>query len=145
MKYVSGPQNKFKDLKGHVYIVTGANTGIGYETSLRLCSMNATVILACRNLDKANHAKTEIINETNCQSKHIIPLHLDLCDFDSVSTFVKEFLDLRLPLNGLVNNAGVMSEKRMPTTVSLLIICYIYLSYVLFYECMNYLYITMYL
>lgn len=118
MKYVSGPRNPFRDLKGHVYIVTGSNTGIGFETALRLCSMNATVILACRNLEKAEHAKTEILNETNCDSAHVIPLHLDLCDFDSVSSFVKEFLKLRLPLHGLVNNAGIMSEKRMPTTVS---------------------------
>jgi NAD(P)-dependent dehydrogenase (short-subunit alcohol dehydrogenase family) len=45
------------DLTGKVAIVTGANSGIGYETAKALASKGATVVIACRNLEKANAAE----------------------------------------------------------------------------------------
>lgn len=47
-------------LQGKVYIVTGANTGLGYETTKALLRRNATVIMACRDLDRATKAAMEI-------------------------------------------------------------------------------------
>lgn len=47
-KYVAGIHPPIRDLTGKVYIVTGANSGIGYDTALQLAHMNATVVLACR-------------------------------------------------------------------------------------------------
>ena len=52
--------NDIPDQTGRVAIVTGANSGIGYETALALAGKGATVIMACRNLDKANAAADQI-------------------------------------------------------------------------------------
>jgi hypothetical protein len=116
-KYVAGTVNPVRDLTGKVYIVTGSNSGIGYETALQLVQMNATVVLACRTPKKAEEAKADIVKETLVPESHVIVLHLDLCNFDSVCEFVEEFRALKLPLHGLVNNAGVMSDHRIPTVV----------------------------
>lgn len=80
--------------------------------------MNATVVLACRSIDKANEAKESIMKSTNCSPSKVVVLPLDLCDFDSVRNFVKMFSELQLPLHGLINNAGMMTDKRTTTKVS---------------------------
>jgi NAD(P)-dependent dehydrogenase (short-subunit alcohol dehydrogenase family) len=116
-KYVAGGTFRQVDLTGKVYIVTGSNTGIGYETAKQLVLMNATVVLACRSVDKANEAKDAISRETRCSPTKTIVLRLDLCDFDSVREFVKAFDALSLPLHCLINNAGVMMDNRTLTKV----------------------------
>ena len=62
-KYVRGRKYQKIDLSGKVYIVTGSNTGIGFQTAKALACMNATVILACRSRDKASAARDQIIQE----------------------------------------------------------------------------------
>lgn len=47
-------------LKDKVFIITGANTGLGFETAKALVTRDATIIMACRNMDKANVAVNEI-------------------------------------------------------------------------------------
>ena len=81
--------------------------------------MNATVVLACRSVDKANDAKESIMKTTRCSPSKVIVLPLDLCDFDSVRNFAKLFVELQLPLHGLINNAGMMTDKRTTTKVFL--------------------------
>jgi NAD(P)-dependent dehydrogenase (short-subunit alcohol dehydrogenase family) len=88
-KFVRGKKPRFQDLTGKVYIVTGANTGIGFETAKALINMNATVIMACRSLERAGEAKTRILRETNCSPTKAIAIKLDLNGFDSVKKFVK--------------------------------------------------------
>lgn len=51
-------------LKGKIFIITGANTGLGYETTKALVKRQATVILACRNMEKAKAAVSKIRTET---------------------------------------------------------------------------------
>lgn len=51
-------------LEGKIFIVTGANTGLGFETTKALVSRGATVIMACRNEDKANEAVVKIRQAT---------------------------------------------------------------------------------
>jgi NAD(P)-dependent dehydrogenase (short-subunit alcohol dehydrogenase family) len=111
-KYVCGRKPKQVDLTGKVYIVTGSNTGIGFETAKSLVEMGATVILACRSLDRANDARTKVLEMTKAAPSKVIVIKLDLCGFDSVKKFVKEFKNRALPLHGLVNNAGIMMEER---------------------------------
>jgi 3-oxoacyl-ACP reductase-like protein len=65
-KYVKGKPYKKVELEGKVYIVTGSNTGIGYETARALVEMGATVIMACRSVDKANEARTSILAKVKC-------------------------------------------------------------------------------
>ncbi|RYG96856.1 SDR family NAD(P)-dependent oxidoreductase [archaeon] len=74
-KYVQGKRYQDVDLTGKVYIVTGANTGIGYETAKHLVRMNGTVVMACRSADRAQEAKDKIIHETKCAPSKVKKSH----------------------------------------------------------------------
>lgn len=110
--YVAGVKYKITNLDGKVYIITGSNTGLGYETAKQIVKMGGTVILACRSIDKAKQAKDYILEYTKCSTTKVIVLKLDLCNFESVRKFVKEFKSLSIPLHGLINNAGVILKDR---------------------------------
>lgn len=114
-RYVAGRNFKAVDLEGKVYIVTGSNTGIGFVAAKNFAEMGATVILACRNLEKAKAAREELLATVKCAPSKLIVIKLDLCGFDSVRKFVKEFRALGLPLHCLVNNAGIMNQDRLLT------------------------------
>eukprot|EP01031_Cornospumella_fuschlensis_P042967 gene42967-52511_t len=114
-KYVHGKKYEEVDLTGKVYIVTGANTGIGYETAKHLVRMNGTVIMACRSADRAQEAKDKIIREIQCAPSKIIFVSLDLSSLASVRAFAQKFLDLKLPLHALILNAGLMLHSRSET------------------------------
>ena len=94
------------DLTGRVAIVTGANSGIGYETAKALAKKGASLVMACRNLDKANSAASEIRLAVKDADLDII--QLDLADLDSVRKFAEFFKDKYGSLDLLINNAGVM-------------------------------------
>lgn len=94
------------DQADRVAIVTGSNSGIGYETALALAEHGATVIMACRNLDKAN-AAAEQIRQSN-PAGEVVVMQLDLGDLDSVSNFASEFQAKYDRLDLLINNAGIM-------------------------------------
>ena len=94
------------DLSGKVAIVTGANSGIGYETALALAQKGATVVMACRNLQKANPAADEI-RQTNPMGE-VVVMELDLGDLDSVRQFAAAFQERYNRLDLLINNAGIM-------------------------------------
>ena len=113
--YVSGMKYTTENLDGKVYIITGSNTGLGFETAKHIVLMGGTVILACRSVDKAAIARDSILHSTKCAPTKVFVIKLDLCGFDSVRKFVKEFRSLSLPLNGLINNAGVMMPERVLT------------------------------
>jgi hypothetical protein len=119
IKYVYGIKYKIHDLSGKVYIVTGCNTGIGYETVNALVAMNATVIMACRSISKAQIARESIIKTSKCSPSKLVCLTLDLCDFNSVREFVKEFIALGFPLHCLINNAGVIMDSKTLTSAGL--------------------------
>lgn len=93
-------------LEGKIAVVTGANTGLGYETAKAFAKKEAKVIMACRNMDKAEDAKNKILKDF--PKAHLIPLQIDLSSLDSVRDFASKFnLDFNR-LDILVNNAGVM-------------------------------------
>lgn len=77
--------------------------------------MNGTVVMACRSIDKAEIARNEIIKYSKCSESKVIISKLDLCGFDSVRKFVKDFKSKGLPLHCLINNAGVMNDTRSLT------------------------------
>jgi NAD(P)-dependent dehydrogenase (short-subunit alcohol dehydrogenase family) len=103
--FPKGTWNGYTDLTNKVYIVTGANVGIGYNTAKKLASMNATVVLACRDEAKAKKAISEIKEATG--NKNLIFIPLNLADLKEVNTFVDRFKNMGLPLHGLINNAGL--------------------------------------
>ncbi|WP_203618278.1 oxidoreductase [Streptomyces bauhiniae] len=91
--------------EGKNVIVTGANTGIGYETALALYLAGANVTLACRDQGKAQQAKAKMEQRSGPGSLGIGVL--DLADLDSVSLFAETYLQQHTQLDVLVNNAGV--------------------------------------
>lgn len=94
------------DQSGRVAIVTGANSGIGFETARILAEKRATVVMACRNLDKANPKADEI--RTQHPGARIDVMQLDLSDLASVEGFAGAFHDAYSHLDLLINNAGIM-------------------------------------
>ncbi|XP_017026977.1 retinol dehydrogenase 12-like [Drosophila kikkawai] len=106
-KYMQGGQFiKQTNETGKVFIVTGANTGIGKETVLEIAKRGGTVYMACRDMNRCNRARDEIIKETNNQN--IFSRELDLSSFDSIRKFAAGFKREQDKLHVLINNAGVM-------------------------------------
>ena len=96
------------DLTGKVAIVTGANSGIGFEAARELARKGAQVWMAARNASKNQHAYDQILGEI---PKAQVQLHkLDLSDLASVDSFVEQFNASQQPLDLLINNAGIMAH-----------------------------------
>ncbi|MGD8426666.1 MAG: oxidoreductase [Balneolaceae bacterium] len=87
-------------------IVTGANTGLGYETTIGLAKKDVKVIMACRNKEKAQKAKTDILDILPEADLEI--MHLDLSSLSSIKKFAEGFKERFEKLDLLINNAGVM-------------------------------------
>src|SRR3546814_13186845 len=94
------------DLSDRTYVVTGANAGIGFETARALAGAGATVVLACRNLDKAAAARGQI--EAGAPRGRVELLGLDLADQGQIAVAADEALERFPRLHGLINNAGVL-------------------------------------
>jgi NAD(P)-dependent dehydrogenase (short-subunit alcohol dehydrogenase family) len=95
------------DLSGKRIIVTGANSGIGYEAALALAAKNAAVILAVRRLEQGEAAAAHI-RQTHPQTE-VGVMALDLADLDSIRRFATIYLERYTALDVLINNAGVMA------------------------------------
>jgi len=100
-------------LTGKTVIVTGANTGIGIETARELARRGARVILACRNQERGDQAKREIIEST--KNENVVVQILDLSSLESIKKFATEFNANESRLDLLVNNAGVYTAERRET------------------------------
>ena len=120
-EYVQGVQfDTTIPLDGKVFMVTGSNTGLGFHTAKELVLMGATVVMACRTPSKAQDARTQILTSKECVLAKVAPskilvLPLDLNSFDSVRKCAEAFLELKIPLHGLINNAGLMNAERYTT------------------------------
>jgi len=101
------------DLSGKTLIVTGGNSGLGFETTRALAKRGAHVVLACRSLEKANEAIARLRAEN--PRADVEAMALDLASLASVRTFASGFLRKQSALHGLVNNAGVMALPRCET------------------------------
>ena len=96
-----------QDLTGKTIIITGANTGLGLEATKILASKNATIVMACRSIDRANEAKNKVLIEYKDAKLDII--QLDLSDLESITKFTNEFKKKYKTLDVLLNNAGIMT------------------------------------
>ena len=97
------------DQRGRTALITGANSGLGLETARALLARGARVVLACRNLTKAESACEEL---APAGAGEAIPLELDLADLVSVRRGAAEVGERWGGLDLLINNAGVMAPPR---------------------------------
>ncbi|MEZ4671202.1 MAG: oxidoreductase [Anaerolineae bacterium] len=95
------------NLTGKVAIVTGANSGIGYETAVELARKDASVIMTARTLEKGNAAVDALRRTVHEADVEVIVL--DLADLASVRAFAEAFRQKYTRLDILCNNAGVMA------------------------------------
>ena len=103
-----------KDISGNIYIVTGANSGVGLETTKQLVKQGAHVVMACRRKEAGEVASKSLSNLKG--STEVITC--DLADLQSVRDFTETFLNKYDRLDGLMCNAGlVMMENKPQYTV----------------------------
>src|SRR5690606_28303567 len=102
------------DLTGKTAIVTGGNTGIGYETVEALYEKGADVTLAARNEKKAIEAVEKIKAETKGAGNLEIGI-LNLANLSQIKTFADEFKSKHTQLDILINNAGLMIPPESKT------------------------------
>jgi NAD(P)-dependent dehydrogenase (short-subunit alcohol dehydrogenase family) len=94
------------DLNDKIAIVTGANTGLGFEDARYLSRKDATVVMGCRDLEKGASAKQRILNEGS--SAKLDLMKLDLASLSSIKDFSTAVQDKYDRIDILINNAGVM-------------------------------------
>lgn len=100
--------------QGKIILITGANSGLGFEASKVLSKKGGQIIMAVRNLQKGKQAFEKIKKEIPNAKLEVMTL--DLADFDSIRKFSKEFHSKYSQLDILINNAGVMAPKNRELT-----------------------------
>ncbi|MFT3704168.1 MAG: SDR family NAD(P)-dependent oxidoreductase [Agriterribacter sp.] len=92
------------------FIITGPTSGIGYETALELAK-HGTVILVGRNQDKLSQVEKTIKDK----GQNAISIVCDISDITDVKHAAQKIIELKIPIAGLLNNAGIMPQKTTKT------------------------------
>lgn len=92
---------------GRTILITGANSGIGYQAALELARHGATVLLGCRSAAKGEAARQRIVQEVPGAAVEVVLL--DMASLASIRSFAEAFVSSGARLDGLINNAGVMA------------------------------------
>lgn len=104
------------DQTGRRVLITGANSGIGYQTAVALASKGGTVVLACRNAARGQAALERLRRDVSgAAAEQAETVQLDLASLASVQEAAQQELGRGLALDALINNAGVMGQKRALT------------------------------
>ncbi|MEU1700596.1 SDR family NAD(P)-dependent oxidoreductase [Streptomyces pseudogriseolus] len=101
-------ERNIPDQHGRVAIVTGANTGLGFETARMLAERGARVVLAVRDVEKGKQAAARIHGDVGVQA-------LDLASLDSIRSAAADLRALHPRIDLLINNAGVMYPPKRTT------------------------------
>jgi len=101
-------------MQGKTVVVTGGNSGIGFETAAALAAMGARVLVTARNAEKGRAAVGEITGRLGGEAQVQLVV-FDLSDLSSVRRGAAEILELAPRLDVLVNNAGVVLGDRRVT------------------------------
>lgn len=86
-------------MRGKTVIVTGANSGIGRATAAELLKLQARVIMACRDRQRAEEAAQDIKNQAGPNQGEVVIKHLDLASLQSVRSFCEEVIRVCLQLS----------------------------------------------
>src|SRR5690242_21408299 len=95
---------------GKRILITGANSGIGYHAAFTLARKGAHIIFACRDRRKGETALTRLLTQAPGSKTELAIL--DLASLASVRDFAARQLEQGLPLDVLINNAGVMAPPK---------------------------------
>lgn len=101
-------------LNDKIVIITGANSGIGFETAVELAKRKAKVIIACRSQENGEKAAVEVRKRSG--NNNIIFRMLDLASLDSIRKFAAKIIEEEAKVDILINNAGVLAGGRRLTT-----------------------------
>jgi len=101
------------DIAGKVVVITGANSGIGKVTAKDLAARDARIVMICRNRERAEEARNEIVSET--KNPNVFVLLADLGNQQQVRAVAREFCDMFEKLDILINNAGMIDSRRHET------------------------------
>ena len=107
-------------MRGKVVAITGANKGIGFAAARQLIGLDAEVHLLCRDLTRAEEAKTKLLasptsSATSSSTKKIFCHELDVSNFGNIRNFAQSFTKECPKLDVLINNAGCMPTTRTLT------------------------------
>lgn len=105
--------NDIPDQTGKIVVITGANSGLGYETALALARKNAHVVMTSRSIEKGEKARAEILKQV--PNAQVDVMRLDLANLASIREFVEAFINRYDRLDQLYNNAGVMALPKSKT------------------------------
>lgn len=100
---------------GKTALVTGANSGIGYQAALELARHGAHVLLACRNATKGRDALERLNLEVPGAAAELV--EVDMASLASIRSFATAFAGRGIPLDLLINNAGVMALPKREVTI----------------------------
>jgi NAD(P)-dependent dehydrogenase (short-subunit alcohol dehydrogenase family) len=101
------------DQSGRVAVITGSNTGLGYETAAALATKGAHVVMAVRNLDKGKDAAALI--QLASPNADVALQELDLTSLDSIRAAAEQLRSTHDHIDLLINNAGVMYTPKSQT------------------------------
>jgi len=104
--------DELDDLADKTFLITGGNSGIGFEAARILSSKNADVVIACRDETKGKKALAKIVNAGTGRCELLM---LDLADTASIRAAAAEAKDRFGAIYGLINNAGVMQTPKQKT------------------------------
>jgi dehydrogenase/reductase SDR family member 12 len=103
------PNDLAVDLSGKVCLVTGANSGLGLATAHALARRKARVYLLCRNRERGEQARQEIVQAS--ENSEVFNVEVDMSDLESIQSFVKQFSEVSVDV--VVHNAGLLPEQRL--------------------------------
>lgn len=106
-QFFKTPPEPTSSFEGQTVIVTGANTGVGYEAVKHLIRLQASrIIIAVRTIKKGEDAVERLVQETKCDPARLEVWQFDLASYDSIREFVKRAQGLNR-LDAVIQNAGI--------------------------------------
>jgi NAD(P)-dependent dehydrogenase (short-subunit alcohol dehydrogenase family) len=97
-------------MKSRRVVITGPTSGIGREIAMRLASLGAEMVLACRDVERGEQVAGEILRSSHGADVAVMPV--DMSSQDSIRQFVHEYRDRFSGLDVLINNAGIIRSSR---------------------------------
>jgi NAD(P)-dependent dehydrogenase (short-subunit alcohol dehydrogenase family) len=105
--------DRLDDLTGRTYLITGGNSGVGYEAAAHLHRANADVIIAARSVEKGEQAAKNLARLPGTGAVELV--QLDLASLESIGHANSDIRKYTDGLDAVVNNAGIMQTPQADT------------------------------